>query len=108
MKQTFAEKGTDELGRFWRNQMAKLFATAPFCAMVVLVVTIGAIFRLKSHLGLEETATIWAASGGWAQLPARCISFSPSILYHSLILAIRSLGATSEWMLRLPSLLSVG
>src|ERR1039457_6537196 len=75
--------------------------------MVVLVVTIGALFRLKSHLWLDETATIWATSGGWAQLPARCISFSPSILYHSLILAIRSLGATSEWMLRLPSLLAV-
>lgn len=107
MKQTFAEKGTDELPGFWRNQMAKWFDTVPSCAMVVLVVTIGALFRLKSHLWLDETATIWATSGGWAQLPARCISFSPSILYHSLILAIRSLGATSEWMLRLPSLLAV-
>lgn len=59
---------------------------------------------VRSRFWLDETVTWWTTDQGLGELIRRCTLWPGSALYNSLILALRSLGAHREWMLRLPSL----
>ncbi len=75
--------------------------------LLVLVAAVRAAITLHSHFWLDETGTVWAVRGGFAQLTTRCTVFPLSLLYATLILLLRSIGLTSEWSLRVPSYLAV-
>jgi hypothetical protein len=67
---------------------------------------IRALAALPSHFWLDETATVWVASGGMARLVSPS-SFARSFLYEWLIMGLRSLCGNREWALRLPSFFAI-
>ncbi|MDE3198342.1 MAG: glycosyltransferase family 39 protein, partial [Acidobacteriota bacterium] len=67
---------------------------------------ISVLWNLRDHLWLDETATLWATDRGLGQLVTRCTVFPLSYLYAALIVAIRSLGGSSEWLIRAPSFIA--
>lgn len=76
-------------------------------SLIMALAAIGVLVRLPSHFWLDETMSYWAVGGGFHGMLARVPMWPQSIPYSTLVLALRSGGAHSEWIFRLPSFLAV-
>jgi hypothetical protein len=92
----------------WRVRILTLFSLFPWAQLVLAFATLVVLVRLPSHFWLDETMSYWTASRGFEQILARCSLWPHPIVYSTLFLTLRSIGASSEWIYRLPSLLAVG
>jgi mannosyltransferase len=63
--------------------------------------------RGRSSLWLDETATVWAVSGGLGDIVRRAMLLPHSVLYSGIIWAVTSAVGVDEFALRLPSLLAI-
>jgi hypothetical protein len=77
--------------------------SAGLIAAIVLSIWIPWMF---SPLTLDETGIYWVISGGPAHIVPRAIFFPQSILYCFLLWGEATLGGSSEFVLRLPSLIA--
>ena len=109
MKSTFrdATRGVAADQGSTRSRFEIFLDTVPFGPLAVVFMALAVIATLRSHFWLDETQTYWVTNGGFSQLLARCGVFPLSLPYAALFLAIRSLGVTSEWVFRIPSLIAV-
>ncbi|HXJ44286.1 MAG TPA: glycosyltransferase family 39 protein [Bryobacteraceae bacterium] len=78
---------------------------------VIFILLIPALLQwlvplIRSHLWLDEAVTWWVTNHGLRELIERCTVWPGSILYNGIMLLLRTLGAHSEWLLRLPSLVA--
>jgi Dolichyl-phosphate-mannose-protein mannosyltransferase len=92
----------------WRVRLLTLFSLFPWPQFVLVFAALVVLVRLPSHFWLDETMSYWTASRGFGQILARCALWPHPIIYSTLFLALRSMGASSEWIYRLPSFLAVG
>src|SRR5262245_50730431 len=79
---------------------------------VGLAVTIGAVglvlrvWQLGESLWLDELHTAWCVTTGWSEIAERALIGNQSPLYFYVPRLATSLLGTTEWTLRLPSLLA--
>jgi hypothetical protein len=92
----------------WPVRLLTLFSLFPWGPLVLTFAALAVLVRLPSHFWLDETMSYWTASHGFGQILARCALWPHPIAYSTLFLTLRSLGASSEWIYRLPSFLAVG
>ena len=106
-RQAEASKG-DSSTVTWRVRVLALFGLFPGAALVLALAILAVLVRLPSHFWLDETMSYWTACRGLEQVLIRCTLWPHPPLYSMLFLTLRSMGAASEWIYRLPSFLAVG
>jgi Dolichyl-phosphate-mannose-protein mannosyltransferase len=76
----------------------------------ILFMLVGALWLLPlgSSLWLDETGTFWIVQGGFGQTIHRALESSGSIPYFVVVWLFKTIGGSSEVVLRLPSIISMG
>jgi hypothetical protein len=93
----------------WPVRLLTLFSLFPWAQLVLAFAILAVLVRLPSHFWLDETMSYWTASHGFEQILARCAVWpGQPIVYSTLFLMLRSMGASSTWIYRVPSFLAVG
>lgn len=92
----------------WRARVLTSLGLFPWAALVLTLAILAVLVRLPSHFWLDETMSYWTACRGFKQVLIRCTSWPHSVVYSMLMLVLRSMGAASEWIYRLPSFLAIG
>ena len=87
--------------RGWRHA-----APLILLGVIVLLVLGSRLWQARDSLWLDELHTAWSAMGSWGEVSQRAAQGNQSPLFFQLLwVLVRGLGA-SEWVLRLPSLVS--
>jgi mannosyltransferase len=75
----------------------------------LLLVSIGALWlpQLSSSIWLDEAGTYWLIRGTFSEAISRGYHYAPSgTLYLAAMWLVKAVGGSSEWMLRLPSVVA--
>jgi hypothetical protein len=75
--------------------------------VLLFLVAVQLVVQLNSHFWLDETLTYWTTNGGLAGIIERCTAWPNSIVYSTMFYGLRSLGVSSPWIFRVPSLVAV-